>query len=73
MEEFPIFNFNLAKEMGLINEHDHKLTKDLVKKILETFSLTIINEYDIAQKKKFKKIKIQHLYGHALPSTATSH
>jgi uncharacterized protein YdiU (UPF0061 family) len=52
------FNFNLAKEMGLItNEHEHKLTKALIKKILETFSLTIINEYDIAQKKKFKNIK----------------
>ncbi|MCO5143935.1 MAG: protein adenylyltransferase SelO family protein [Oligoflexia bacterium] len=41
------FNFNLAKEMGLIaKEHPHKLNKDLENKLVETFSLRIINEYD---------------------------
>lgn len=41
------FNFELAKEMGLIGkDHPHRLTKKLQEKILETFSLRIINEYD---------------------------
>ncbi|MCB9061125.1 MAG: hypothetical protein H6622_06360 [Halobacteriovoraceae bacterium] len=42
------FNFKLAKEMGLIpNEHPDVLTIQLEKKILDTFALIIINEYDI--------------------------
>lgn len=41
------FNFDLAKEMGLIDkDHPQRLTKKLEKKILETFNLRIINEYD---------------------------
>lgn len=41
------FNFDLAKEMGLIDKHHpHKLTKKLTQKILETFCIRIINEYD---------------------------
>lgn len=41
------FNFELAKEMGLIGkDHPHRMTKKLQEKILETFSLRIINEYD---------------------------
>jgi len=41
------FNFPLAKEMGLIPaNHPHELTKELEQKILGTFSLQIINEYD---------------------------
>ncbi len=41
------FNFALAKEMGLIaSDHDHDLKKDLESKLLETFSIQIINEYD---------------------------
>ena len=42
------FNFSLAKTMGLISpEHPNKLYKALEKAILNTFSLVIINEYDI--------------------------
>ena len=42
------FNFPLAKEMGLIPKgHDEKLNKQLCNKILDTFSIQIINEYDI--------------------------
>ena len=42
------FNFDLAKEMGLISkDHENCLNSDLRDKILETFSLQIINEYDI--------------------------
>ncbi|MDX9730772.1 MAG: hypothetical protein RBT63_03285, partial [Bdellovibrionales bacterium] len=43
------FNFQLAKEMGLIaSDHPHKLTPELDKKIIETFSLQIVNEWDQA-------------------------
>ncbi|MBI3772490.1 MAG: YdiU family protein [Gammaproteobacteria bacterium] len=45
------FNFDLAKEMGLITKsHPHELNKELKEAILYTFSLQIINEYDIAHK-----------------------
>lgn len=41
------FNFILAKEMGLIPpDHPLQLTEDLESKLIETFSLQIINEYD---------------------------
>lgn len=41
------FNFDLAKEMGLIpKDHDGIVTKELEDQILETFSIVIINEYD---------------------------
>ncbi len=48
------FNFDLAKEMGLIPQsEEEKLTKDLKAKILETFSIQIINEYDIEHNRTF--------------------
>ena len=48
------FNFPLAREMGLIPpDHPSSISKDLEKIILDTFSLQIINEYDIEQGKKF--------------------
>lgn len=54
------FNFNLAKEMGLIpKDHPHKLYKKLEEKLLETFNLRIINEYDIENNKRFKKETIK--------------
>ena len=41
------FNYDLAKEMGLIPEgQPHVLTNALSEKILKTFCLRIINEYD---------------------------
>ncbi|MBL7686661.1 MAG: hypothetical protein JNJ49_01415 [Bdellovibrionaceae bacterium] len=41
------FNFELAKEMGLLpTDHPHKMTPELDKKIIETFSLQIVNEWD---------------------------
>ncbi|UXR64154.1 hypothetical protein EZJ49_13895 [Bdellovibrio bacteriovorus] len=41
------FNFILAKEMGLIPpDHPHQMSDDLQQKLIETFSLQIINEYD---------------------------
>ncbi|WP_347357312.1 hypothetical protein [Bdellovibrio sp.] len=41
------FNFILAKEMGLIPpDHPHQMSEDLQQKLIDTFSLQIINEYD---------------------------
>src|SRR5688500_16222469 len=43
------FNFDLAREMRLIPaNHADRVTPALEKVILETFSLQIINEYDVA-------------------------
>jgi hypothetical protein len=48
------FNFELAKEMGLIpTDHPTKMNGKLEKKILETFSLIIINEWDLENQIKF--------------------
>src|SRR5688572_2558830 len=48
------FNFPLAKEMGLIPEdHPHSINKELEQAILDTFSLRIINEYDVERGTKF--------------------
>ena len=48
------FNFELAKEMGLIaKNHPNSLSPDLEREILDTFSLTIINEYDLMNDIKF--------------------
>lgn len=50
------FNFNLAKTMGLISKnHPHKMNKKLHQKIIQMFSLRIINEYDIEKKNKYPK------------------
>lgn len=54
------FNFDLAREIGLIpSNHENSLNADLEKKILETFGIIIINEYDIENNLKFpaKEIK----------------
>jgi hypothetical protein len=41
------FNYALAREMGLIPpQHGDELTPTLTRKILDTFSIQIINEYD---------------------------
>ena len=43
------FNYALAKQMGLITDnHPRAMNKGLEQKILQTFSLRIINEYDEA-------------------------
>lgn len=48
------FNFELAKEMGLIGErHPCRLNDDLSRAILDTFSLVIINEYDLEHKRRY--------------------
>lgn len=41
------FNWDLAKEMGLLPEHHpHRLNRPLEDKLLETFCIRIINEWD---------------------------
>ena len=41
------FNFELAKEMGLIpSDHKNIVTKELEKTILKTFGIIIVNEFD---------------------------
>jgi uncharacterized protein YdiU (UPF0061 family) len=48
------FNFALAKEMGLIaKDHVEHLTKNLERKLIETFALRVINEYDLVNKIKY--------------------
>jgi uncharacterized protein YdiU (UPF0061 family) len=58
------FNFELAKTMGLIPvDHPHELTPKLKEKILDTFALVIINEYDIINKIEFNSKEIRaHQY-----------
>lgn len=58
------FNFILAKEMGLISpDHPHLMTAGLEEKLIETFSLQIINEYDeLSQKRIDPKTIRPHRY-----------
>ena len=55
------FNFSLAKEMGLIEkDHPHDLNEELEEKLLQTFRIVIINEYDLkCRNKSFKKSSIK--------------
>lgn len=54
------FNFDLAREMGLIPQHHPDvLNKELSGAILDAFSLEIINEYDIIHKRRFSKKSIK--------------
>ena len=54
------FNFPLAREMELIPcDHPRLLNKDLEQTILETFSLQIINEYDLKLGKKYPLEKVK--------------
>jgi hypothetical protein len=58
--EVAFFNFSLAEEMGLIPKgHENELTKELSSQILETFSLMIINEYDLIHKTPIPKQDIR--------------
>jgi uncharacterized protein YdiU (UPF0061 family) len=54
------FNFELAKEMGLIaKDHPNRLSKKLTEKILETFCLRIINEYDREHGTRFARTSLK--------------
>jgi hypothetical protein len=46
------FNFNLAREMELLpDNHARRMTRALERVVLDTFSLQIINEYDLQRKR----------------------
>lgn len=54
------FNYDLAKEMGLISEdHPKKMNQKLVKTVLETFGIQIVNEYDVINKTPIPKKNIK--------------
>jgi hypothetical protein len=54
------FNFDLAKEMGLIpKNHPETLNRALTQKLIDTFSLQIINEYDLINHVKIPKNEIK--------------
>lgn len=54
------FNFELAKEMGLVSlEHPNSFNPALRKKIVDTFSIRIINEFDLEKGNQFPKGKIK--------------
>ena len=54
------FNFALAREMGLITEaHPDELTPSLQQKVLDTFAIQIINEYDIETGARYPKHTIK--------------
>lgn len=58
--QVAFFNFELARELGLIPEnHPHELTKELKEEILHTFSIVIINEYDMLNNFNFPKEEIR--------------
>lgn len=54
------FNFDLAREMGLIpKNHPNVVTKELKEAILDTFAIVIINEYDQINKIEYPKEDIK--------------
>lgn len=54
------FHFELAREMGLIpKDHPNTLNPELEAMILDTFSVQIINEWDIENKIKFPEDEIR--------------
>ena len=57
--EVAYFNFELAIEMGLLPQnHSHRLNPALEKEIIHTFSLKIVNEYDILNHTKINPAQI---------------
>ncbi|MCB9771910.1 MAG: YdiU family protein [Candidatus Omnitrophica bacterium] len=58
------FNFPLAKDLGLISKnHPARINPLLNQKILETFSLQILNEYDWINRKRYPQDKyVNNLY-----------
>jgi len=57
------FNFDLAREMGLIpRDHGDALNSGLRRKILDTFCLTIINEYDLDHGRHYERDRVPGTY-----------
>ena len=58
--EIAYFNFDLAKEMGLIAEdHPHEMNASLKAVLLDCFNLCIINEYDLANNIRYPKASVK--------------
>ena len=58
--QVAFFNFDLAREIGLIPEnHPDEFTKELKEEILQTFSIVIINEFDQMNNFNFPKEEIR--------------
>lgn len=58
--QVAFFNFELAREIGLIPEnHPDEFTKELKEEILHTFSIVIINEFDQMNNFNFPKDEIR--------------
>jgi len=54
------FNYDLAKEMGLLTKsHPSEMNDNLKQKLLETFSLQVYNEYNIWKKTPKDNLKIK--------------
>ncbi len=54
------FNYILAKEMGLLPaDHPTQMSTELENKLIETFSLQIINEYDELSQRRFDEKTIR--------------
>lgn len=62
--EVSYFNFKLAKEMGLIPATQaEQMTPDLEEKLIQTFSIQIINEYDELSRRRIDpKTILPHKY-----------
>ncbi len=57
------FNFDLAREMGLIpRDHASRLNSELRRKILDTFCLTIINEHDRNHGRRYEADRLPGTY-----------
>ena len=57
------FNFNLAREMGLVpSRHADTLNARLRRRILDTFCLTIINEYELNRGRGYEKDRLPGTY-----------
>jgi hypothetical protein len=61
------FNFELAREMGLISKsHNDLINPELEREVLETFSIVIINEYDLENK---VKVPTEDIHPHTYMAT----
>ena len=68
--EVIYFNFELAKEMGLIPEsHKNIMTKKLHQKLTNVFCLQIINEYDLADGNFVRNLNPQKVKPHPYMAT----
>jgi uncharacterized protein YdiU (UPF0061 family) len=54
--KIAFFNYDLAREMGLISSsHSNQMTRALEEKLLKTFGITIVNEWDVLNNKMPKQ------------------